>query len=123
MRKGSSGTSVKLVERIKQARDLLDEALALAKKAKHKSSSSDAPLDMKAKVHSGAIDLSMPIRAFVKKYGGDMNGARKVILLVASLTRGDSTKRLTLAEIEKHWNKMTAKGLLGTKFNRLYTSQ
>jgi hypothetical protein len=70
-----------------------------------------------------ALDFSMPIRAFVKQYGVNLNGSEKFILLVAYLTKGDAAKRVKLAEIEKHWNRMTAKGLLGMKFNRLYTSQ
>src|SRR5262249_7273719 len=123
MRKGNSESNVELVRRIEQARDLLDEALALVKKTKRNSSRSHATPEVKAKVRSSAIDLSMPIRAFVKKHGRDMNGAKKFTLLVAYLTKGDSAKRVTLAEIERHWNKMTAKGLLGMKFNRLYTSQ
>ncbi len=65
----------------------------------------------------------MQIRAFVKKYAKNMSGGKKFTLLVAYLTKGDASKRVALAAIEKHWNKMTAKGLLGMKFNRLYTSR
>lgn len=69
MRKGNSESNVEFVRRIEQARDLLDEALALMKKTKRNSSRSAATPEVRAKAHSGAIDLSMPIRAFVKKHG------------------------------------------------------
>lgn len=65
----------------------------------------------------------MPIRAFIKKHGSNLSGAKKFTLLLAHLTKGDRSKRVPLAAIEKHWNKMKAKGLLGMKFNRLYTAQ
>jgi hypothetical protein len=68
------------------------------------------------------MDFSMPIRAFIKRHGADMNGAKKFSLLLAYLTKGDASKRVSSLEIEKHWNKMTAKGLLGIRFNRLYSA-
>ena len=52
-----------------------------------------------------------------------MNGAKKFTLLIAYLTKGDSSKTVPLSEIESHWNRMKSKRLLGMKFNRLYTSQ
>jgi len=65
----------------------------------------------------------MSLRAFVKKHSRSLNGAKKFTLLLAYLTKGDGNKTVPLSEIESHWNKMTSKGLLGMKFNRLYTSQ
>jgi hypothetical protein len=123
MQEGNSESNAELVQRIEQVRDLLNETLALVKRTKRKSSRSNATPVPKAKVRRSEIDLSMPIRAFVKKYGKGMSGAEKFTLLVAYLTKGDPAKKVTLAEVERHWNKMTAKGLLGMKFNRLYTSQ
>jgi hypothetical protein len=123
MRKGNREFDAELVQRIEQARDLLNEALVLSKKASRTVPRSSVTAPVKAKVRSSSIDFSTPMRAFVKKYATGMNGAKKFVLLVAYLTKGDSSKRVTLAEVEKHWNKMTANGLLGMKFNRLYTSR
>jgi hypothetical protein len=125
MRKDDSEANTDLVQRIEQARDLLDEALALVKKTKRNPAHHNANVTTaaRAKVTLRATDLSIPMRAFVKRYSEGMNGAKKFTLLVAYLTKGDPTKGVSLSEILKHWSKMTAKGLLGMKFNPLYTSQ
>jgi hypothetical protein len=115
--------SDELFDRIKRARDLLDEAVALLKKSgRKKTTPASAPSSTaKTKSISAAPDFSMPIRAFVKKNGSGMNGAKKFVLLVAYFTKGDRTKRASLAEIEKHWNKMTGQNLLGMKFNGIFS--
>jgi hypothetical protein len=118
----SKGNSDELFDRIKRARDLLDEAVALLKKGDRKKpvSAPASSSTAKTKPISVAPDFSMPIRAFVKKNGLGMNGAKKFVLLVAYFTKGYQTKRASLAEIEKHWNKMTGKTLLG-KYNAIYS--
>jgi|ERR1700733_2849983 len=122
MPRGNSLSNAEITRRIEQARDLLDEVLVLTRNGRREGAPSTASA-AKVQVKHGAIDFSMPIRAFVKKYGTNMSGPKKFTLMVAYLTKGDATKRITLAEIERYWNKMTAKGLLGMKFNRFYASQ
>lgn len=119
----NSRTNAQIAERIEQARELLAEVLALVKNTGARAASSKKAPTTRPRTNYRALDFSMPIRAFVKQYGRNMNGSEKFTLLVAYLTKGDATKRVRLAEVEKHWNRMTAKGLLGVKFNRLYTSQ
>jgi hypothetical protein len=69
------------------------------------------------------VDFSSDIRAFVKRYAKGMSGPQKFTLVVAHLTKGDSSKRILLEELEQRWNKMTAKGLLGVKFNPAYSAR
>jgi excinuclease UvrABC ATPase subunit len=69
------------------------------------------------------IDFDIPIRPFVKLYSKGLAGPKKFTLIVAYLSKGDFKKEVTLAEIEKTWNKMTAPHLLGMKFNRFYAGQ
>lgn len=112
----SDGSLVKCLERMGA---LLAEAITLAR---------TGPRDAKAKSsrpRAGAttrVDFSSNIRAFVKRYAGGMSGPQKFALLLAYLTKGDSSKRISLDEIQRHWNKMTARGLLGVKFNRFYSA-
>lgn len=114
-----------LLELVKQARDLLDQALTLAKasaldgRSARTSNPKTSTANTKAK--EPRVDFTIPMRAFVKKYGPGMSGAKKFALLVAYLSHGDQTKRVALSEIEKAWNSMTASNLLGMKFNRLYS--
>ena len=65
-----------------------------------------------------AVNLSSPIRAFVKKHAGGMGGPQKFTLLLAHMVGGDTKKELPFATIRKQWGKMT--GLLG-KWNGAHT--
>jgi hypothetical protein len=60
-----------------------------------------------------SVTFSMPIRAFVKKYGRQLSGPERFTILVAYFCKGQVGKPVLNAEIEKHWNKM--KPLLGGK--------
>jgi len=81
------------------------------------------PKEKKRQDESINIDLEMPMRPFIKKYGKDLSGSKKFTLLLAYLSKGKQEKEINLEEIEKYWNKMTAKNLLGMKFNRFYTGE
>lgn len=124
MQKGNSNADA-LIEHIEEARDALDAALAILKKAGGNSPKAKAPASSPGAARCGTprLDFTMPLRAFVKKHSNGLNGAEKFTLLLAYLTKADTSKSVPLADIEAQWNKMTAKGLLGMKFNRLYTSQ
>jgi len=65
------------------------------------------------------VDFSLNERAFVKRYVVDKSGPKRFTLLLAYLSKGLVSKNIELSEIKKHWNKMTAKTLLG-KFNMFY---
>jgi hypothetical protein len=113
----------KVAECLKQAGDLISEALTLLSEKAVKPSVAAPKVKKPDKRKTGDPDFSTPIRPFVKQNANGMNGARKFTLLVAYLSQGDLTKSVALSDIESHWNKMTDKNLLGVKFNRLYTSQ
>ncbi len=111
-----------VTEQITEARAILDRVLkylsidlsssTAAKKAKERSRKS-----------SMSVDFSMPLRAFVKKYGAGMAGPKKFVLVLAYLAKGNPDGEVALTEIENQWNRMTSKTLLGMKFNRFYTAQ
>lgn len=71
------------------------------------------------KIKNPPLDFSLNIRAFVKKFATKKSGAKKFVLLLAFLTKEEVGKDITLAEIQREWNKMSGKGMLG-KFNRFY---
>ena len=65
-----------------------------------------------AKAHVTAqLNLSSPIRPFMKKHARHLGGAQKFTLLLAHLTKGDTKKEVGIAAIQKQWSKM--KGILG----------
>lgn len=57
-------------------------------------------------------------RAFMKKYGRGASGPQKFTLLLARLTKGNTTRETALGELEKHWNSM--KSLMDGPFNRAH---
>ena len=118
MPRENNRAEIEAITLIQNARDLLDEALRgmTGKAAKLKPSVATKP-----KPTPTNIDFSVPTRAFIKKYSGGMNGAKKFTLVVALLSKGNTSNKVRLADIETCWNKTTA--LLGTKFNRLYSSE
>lgn len=122
MQEENDAGKAELIERLEQAHELLGGALSLLKKEKVKALVK-SPSASKGKPTKRAMDFSTPIRAFIKRHGSGLSGPKKFTLLVAYLTKGETTKEISLAEIEKHWNKMTAKSLLSMKFNRFYSSQ
>src|SRR5437879_3011082 len=94
-----------LVQRIEEARDALTKALKLLEKdysasltTTRKASKSTRPFG------SATLDFAMPMRAFVKKHGQGMNGSKKFTLLIAYVTKGDTSKTVPLSQIESCWN-------------------
>jgi len=66
------------------------------------------------------ISFGMNILAFTKKYCAHLTGDRKFTLLLAYLTKGETSKRVSLGDMKSHWNKMTS--LMG-KFNPAYANR
>lgn len=121
MSKENSQTK-ELIARIEEARNALDAALDVLRSGGAQPKRVDAPRPPRAE-SSSALDFTMSMRPFVKKYSGGMSGPEKFTLLLAYLTKGDATKTVALSDIENQWSRMTGKGLLGMKFNRFYPSQ
>lgn len=67
------------------------------------------------------VNLSSPIRPFVKKHAGKMTGPQKFTLILAHMVGGDTGKEVLRADVEKQWNKMTA--LVGGEFNSAYANR
>lgn len=69
---------------------------------------------------SRQIDLKLALRPFMKRYRGNLNGSR-FVLLVAHLTQEDLTASVSLKEVSRQWNKM--KPLMGGAFNAAYSAR
>jgi hypothetical protein len=67
----------------------------------------------------GDIDFSTPARPFMKGFAG-LSGARKFVLLVAWIAKGDPDTQVSLSEAENLWDSMS--GMLKATFNRKFTS-
>ncbi len=65
------------------------------------------------------IDFSINERAFVSRYVADKSGPKRFTLLLAYFAKGEIEIDIELSEVKKHWEKMSAKTLLG-KFNMFY---
>ena len=85
------------------------------------------PAPMKKKSASGkttnaptSVNLSSPIRPFVKKHAGGMGGAQKFTLLLAHIAKGETNKEVSLAVVQKQWSKL--RGQLGN-WNPAFTTR
>jgi hypothetical protein len=65
------------------------------------------------------LDFTIPVRPFMKTFVS-LSGAKKFVLLVAWIAKGDLQKQVVLSEVEEHWSGMA--GMLGLKFNRKFSS-
>ena len=52
-----------------------------------------------------------------------MSGAKKFTLILSWLAKGDLKKEILHSEIENQWGRMTAKSLLGQKYNRFFPAE
>lgn len=69
------------------------------------------------------VNFSVNSNVFVGKHAHGKTGKEKFTWLVAFLAKGDDAVEVALKDVESLWNRMTAKTLLGTKFNRAYTNE
>jgi hypothetical protein len=123
MRNASDFNDRSLVKCLERMEAILAEAIALARSGPRSAKAAPNHPRVASRARAvGQVDFSSNIRAFVKRYAGGMNGPQKFALLLAYLAKGDPSKRISLEEIQRHWNKMTAKNLLGGKFNRFYSA-
>jgi hypothetical protein len=72
---------------------------------------------------SKSFDLTIQVKAVVKRHAKNMSGPEKFTLLLVWLAKGDPKTEVQLGAIMSLWNKMSAKNLLGGKFNHLYPNQ
>jgi hypothetical protein len=66
------------------------------------------------------IDLSLPERAFFKKYSPSLSGPKQFVLLLAYLAKGKVGNEVPLSEIKSRWGKMTS--ILDCDFNPSFTN-
>lgn len=124
MSKENSKENQELVKRLELIRELLDETIIIAKKNGPKATAPTKGLAPEKKPKTlEKLDFSMPIRPFVKKHCVGMNGQKKFTLLLAFLSGGDASTKISLEDIQKHWNKMSGKDILGIPFNRVYSTR
>lgn len=64
------------------------------------------------------LDYSMQPRAFFKKNGKGLSGAKVFVLMVAYFTNQTNVDTAFLGDIQKEWSKM--KGIIKNEFNSTY---
>ena len=101
------------IERIKR----LEEAVF--EKGVNKNTKGDTKLISSKRTQ---IDFSKNIRAFMNKYAIKKSGPKKMVLLIAYLSKGEVKKDIEVTSIKKEWGKMKGKKLLGA-FNNFYLNE
>ena len=119
MSKESKTNTPELLEKLQQARTLLDECVAAVGTV---SSSRVVKRSPKRSHKPASLDFGANERAFIKAHARGLSGPKKFTLLLAFLSNGKSGLEIELSEVEKHWNRMTAPNLLDGRFNRFYSN-
>lgn len=118
MSKGSKAESMLQPENVERLRALLKEAIDLL------DSQTQAPASRIKKTASKPPErpsFSLNVRAFMKRYGGNLGGAGKFTLLLARLANGKVGFAVSVKDIETQWNKM--KGVMGAAYNPAHSTR
>lgn len=121
MRKGnSSDTQQELVTKLRKVQALVGDCVDLV--AQLKQAPSRPPKSSGRTQHTDtSVHFEMNERRFVKKYAKSLSGGhKKFVAILAYLAKGDTSKEVSLNEIEQLWNRTSSKALLGMKFNRFF---
>lgn len=112
-----------LIKTILEIKRLADECLTGLSSKESEAKKHRRKIKTRVESNPTHVDFNMPLRPFIRKYAKDMSGPKKFTLLLARLVQADLKREVSLAEIERNWNKMTSAQLLGMKFNRFYPVQ
>ena len=108
--------------RLRQIQLLIGASIDLA--AQHREAPrQSAKLSRRTRGDDTSIRFDMNERAFVKRHATNLSGGpKKFVLVLAFLAKGDTSKEVSLNQIEQMWNRMKSKALLGMKFTRFFPS-
>jgi hypothetical protein len=67
------------------------------------------------------IDLDLPVRPFMKRYGAAKSGPKRFVLLLAHLAHGSVGASIHVSDLQRVWNTMG--GLIGGNFNSAYPTR
>ena len=115
-------SDAKLINTLQKIRDLADETLREIndRGPRAKNQKLRTPQSASSKNGSGP-SFNTNVLAFMKKHAANLSGPKKFTLLLAYMTKGHTSQEVSLAALEKRWNKM--KAVLGGKFNGAYVNR
>jgi hypothetical protein len=94
-----------MLEKLQKIQNLIAECIKELSKSK---SDSKFKKQIINKVSKQLLDFSLNDRAFIKKYGKNLSGPKKFVLLVAYIARGGINNVVESKEITKKWNKVSS---------------
>jgi len=69
-----------------------------------------------------SVNLDLPVRPFMKRYGANKGGPQRFVLLLAHMTHGTLATPIQVSAVQKLWNTMS--GLMdGKYFNSAYPTR
>jgi hypothetical protein len=107
-----------LISALQQIKSLVDRALKDVDETPRKGRKALRPI---SPVRPLGLSFSANVLAFMKRYAAGLSGPKKFTLLLAWMTKGNTSQEVASADIEKQWNKM--KTVLGGKFNGAYANR
>jgi hypothetical protein len=115
--------NAKLISLLQQVKALTEECLAGLEESAATKGRAKKPAALSHETKPKSIEFDLPMRPFIKRYAKDMSGAHKFVLLLSRIVKGNLKQTVDIVEIERQWNKLRSKPLLGMEFNRSYTGR
>jgi len=112
-----------LVSSIQQIRDLAERCLAALDNHTPPKRIAKRPNTSLLRPKAMSVDFDTPMRPFIRQHAKGMNGQKKFTLLLSWHVKGDLKQEVPLAKIEKHWNTMKSKDMLGMEFNLAFSGR
>jgi hypothetical protein len=119
---GANGRK-ELIDKLETIRALAGDCLALLTQHRRLVSSTPHRTGRSSvSVSATPLHFESNARAYVKRHTKGLSGPAKFVLLLAYLTKGNTSNEVPLGDIKKLWNTMKSKSLLG-KFNLAFANR
>ena len=106
--------------RLIDIRSIIDDCIKILNGNRKIKTDPSAKSSQKQVAHT-KLNFELNERNFVKTYAKGLSGPKKFVLLISYFVKGKVGADVDLNIIKSKWSKMTAKNLLGYKFNFFFT--
>lgn len=115
-----------ILSQLNEARAIIDNCINALSKGCSNQKSGVSPVKAQngtTLVRPNKLDFGLNERNFIRIYARGFSGPKKFALLLAFITKGKVGADIGLDIIRSKWNKLTAKNLMGYKFNLKYPNE
>jgi len=112
-----------VISQLNAAKAIIDDCIRQLSKSKAGVRERKPASAASTKTALATVDFELNERNFIRTYAKKLSGPKKFVLLLARLVKGKVGVDVELQIIRSKWDKMSAKGLMGYKFNLYYPNE